>query len=56
MRGPVRAVVPHLPLLLAQVLSSSSQEQAEFFFDLYDLDGSGTMDRNEVGEAAPPRV
>ena len=33
----------------AQVLTTSIEERASFYFDVYDLDGSGSLDKNEVG-------
>ena len=32
----------------AQVLTTSIEERASFYFDVYDLDGSGSLDKNEV--------
>lgn len=32
----------------AQVLTTSIEERASFYFDVYDLDGSGALDKNEV--------
>jgi len=33
---------------LAQVMDGSVDAKAEFYFDLYDMDGGGTIDANEV--------
>lgn len=33
---------------LSQVMSKSLVEQVEFYFDLFDLDGSGSLDKGEV--------
>lgn len=33
---------------LAQLLDGSKEEKADFFFRLYDFDGSGVLDKDEI--------
>lgn len=33
---------------LSQVLTGSVEDRAKFYFDLYDIDGSGELDRGEL--------